>query len=662
MRGGVRGGVRGQARVEYEKHGEGFGYAKGRNKGESGGGFALGVRRFNRWGEFSRRNKNVHLWSREETCTIFVDNLPMGVTKRSLYKEFSKDSYIADIFISNKTRRNAKDPFAFIRFKSYGGTMKSVSRMNGAKWEGSNLFVVISKFDREQRMNLNSHSTTNGKAKTLGLVKKWVEVKKVNNVDRRAPMVTNQMTQNASKKMIDGVWAEDQKERLERSLLGYCVKPIEFRRVMNRILDEWKGQGDIEYRDVGPYRCLLTFSSPEIRDEAFHDPLLLSVFDELKPHWGIFEVFVKEVGAEVYSIEAHPNLEKFGKASVEESTSCSHVDETPTGGGRLPVDLVRQNLNLVNVADPQLSAIINDNCLEIAPSFIGHGVGCMGENGCGYWTANLMVTEAHLQQCGQQRVMDTEGGWSRDVILGKEGPTDHGSIPDSGRANSNWELAKVASGCDGGSTEVLGVSEFEQTINTRVVLSIASTEVRNEGESISESLSDDTQYVINECMLLKWRKETDVAVGLNRDLDGVTEEDEIGLEIRDDPIPIGGEANAVGQVPCPDSTSNDATRFKEALVVSENHVEEPVMSDDISDDDSLREATESKGLWKRSGLLFDNSDDDEVLVRLFNCDPDNVKRATKKAKKQKQGRKPPNIQGRSLETRKLRSGTKLKLR
>ncbi|MED6144135.1 hypothetical protein PIB30_012788 [Stylosanthes scabra] len=555
--------------------------------------------------------------------------------------------------------------------------------MNGAKWEGSNLFVVISKFDREQRMNLNSHSTTYGKAKTPGLVKKWVEVKKANNVDGRAPMVTNQMTQNATKKMIDGVWAEDQKERLERSLLGYCVKPIEFRRVMNRILDEWKGQGDIECRDVGPYRrawieimglpmCLWysdniqrvasqwgkiiefddrceeskSFTTARVLVDCYqweqvHEWVSIKIDDR------IFDVFVKEVGAEVYSVEAHPNLEKFGKASVEESTSCSYVDETPTGGGRLPVDSVRQNLNLVNVADPQLSAIINDNCLEIAPSFNGlrdyrdeeveeaglwrgylvdqHGVRCIGENRCGYWTADPM------------------------------GPTNHGSIPESSRDNSNWELPRVASGCDGGSTEVLGVSDFKQTINTRVVLPIASTEVRNEGESISESLSDDTRYVINECMLLEWRKETDAAVGLNRDLDGVTEEDEIGLEIRDDPFPIGSEANAGGQVPCLDSTSNDATRFREALVVSENHVEEPVVSDDISDDDKIGEAMESKGLWKRSGLLFDSSDDDEILVKLFNCDPDNVKRATKKAKKQKQGRKPPNIQGRSLATRKLLS-------
>ncbi|MED6118551.1 hypothetical protein PIB30_003767 [Stylosanthes scabra] len=193
-------------------------------------------------------HRGDHYW--KGTFTVLVDNLPERITKRALFKEFGKDGYITDIFISKKVRQNAKGRFAFIRFNSYGGAMKFINRMNGRRWEEFDLHVELSRFDRYH--------------------------KKLENPDA--------MNQNHRKKRI----AEDQRDRLRRSLLGCSVKPIEFRKVMNLLIDEWKGEGDIECRDVGPYRCLVTFSSPDIRDKAFHEPLLLSVFDELRSHWDIF--------------------------------------------------------------------------------------------------------------------------------------------------------------------------------------------------------------------------------------------------------------------------------------------------------------------------------------------------------------------------------------
>ncbi|MED6163681.1 hypothetical protein PIB30_082332 [Stylosanthes scabra] len=95
---------------------------------------------------------------------------------------------------------------------------------------------------------------------------------------------------------VEIIWCEEQKQRLARSLLGVNVNPIEFKKVMYKILEEWKGPGSIEYRDVGPFRCLITFDSPEIRDAALENELLLSTFDEVRRHWEIFWGYQGECG------------------------------------------------------------------------------------------------------------------------------------------------------------------------------------------------------------------------------------------------------------------------------------------------------------------------------------------------------------------------------
>ncbi|MED6170341.1 hypothetical protein PIB30_029944 [Stylosanthes scabra] len=69
---------------------------------------------------------------------------------------------------------------------------------------------------------------------------------------------------------------------------------------MNQLLDEWNGLGEIECKDVGPYRCVVTFSTPEIRDGDVDNELLHSVFDEVRPHWNF-----------VWSLSRRVWIEKF---------------------------------------------------------------------------------------------------------------------------------------------------------------------------------------------------------------------------------------------------------------------------------------------------------------------------------------------------------------
>ncbi|MED6128967.1 hypothetical protein PIB30_103208 [Stylosanthes scabra] len=254
------------------KYGEDSGFAGRRNKGVNGGGFVSGGWRVDLWDNAECR--------RNQAQSIFVDKLPMSVSKRDLYKAFGKYGFISDIFISRKARQRIEGPFAFIRYAAYGGAVKAVGMMNNTYWGNDKLIVTMSKSNREV------------KGKPLApipkqkIVQRWVEIKK-------------KQTELVQRKVIEAKWDDEQKQRLQRSLLGVCVKRIELRKVMEFLLEEWKGPGEIEVRDVGSYRCLITFSSTEIRDAAMENQLLQFVFDEVRSHWNIFWSLSRRVWIEV---------------------------------------------------------------------------------------------------------------------------------------------------------------------------------------------------------------------------------------------------------------------------------------------------------------------------------------------------------------------------
>ncbi|MED6113842.1 hypothetical protein PIB30_074621 [Stylosanthes scabra] len=285
---------------------------------------------------------------------------------------------------------------------------------------------------------------------------RWVEVRRATTKDigfngatvkdtgdNEAPAMRKERD-HEGRKEVDVVWSIEHRDLLNRSLLGVSIKPIEFRKVMNFLLDEWKGPGEIECRDMRPYRCLITFSSMEIKDGAMEDELLNSVFDELRPHWEfcesltrrvwieimglpiglwctenlnritklwgrlirqddrieekksfstarvlldsfqwemihewislkvddkVFELFVKEFGSEVYSVQAHPDLmeEDFGSLLEGSGNRGSAMVVAPASSGASPV-IFEKNSKKVNVGDPLIEVVINgrlDNMQEL---------------------------------------------------------------------------------------------------------------------------------------------------------------------------------------------------------------------------------------------------------------------------------------------------------
>ncbi|MED6119632.1 hypothetical protein PIB30_013264 [Stylosanthes scabra] len=201
--------------------------------------------------------------------------------------------------------------------------------------------------------------------------------------------------------------------------------------------------GEIECKDVGPYRCLITFSSQEIKEESIKNELLTSTFDEIRSHWKYFsslsrrvwielmglpiglwkketfnsfaslwgkmvkmddrteesksftrarfiidcfqwervhewvsvkvddrefEVFAKEFGSEVYSVQLHPDLEEVDATWMEEDERpimASVVAESSAVAGTLLVGGGQNNSKLKMTWDPLQEDIIKCKSLSM---------------------------------------------------------------------------------------------------------------------------------------------------------------------------------------------------------------------------------------------------------------------------------------------------------
>ncbi|MED6161392.1 hypothetical protein PIB30_060322 [Stylosanthes scabra] len=183
-----------------------------------------------------------------------------------------------------------------------------------------------------------------------------------------------------------------QRDILARSLLGVCVNPIDFASLKGLVIDRWDGQGRVECRDVGPFRHHWGFVSSLSRRvwvEVMGLPTIAwseSTLRSIAELWGkyvysddrtkemqsfgvarfvidcyqweeihewikvkvddwVFEIFVKEFGAEVYSRESHPN-----------AAELAYMGEAESDGGSKPLSLVEET----PVARPNPSAAIED--------------------------------------------------------------------------------------------------------------------------------------------------------------------------------------------------------------------------------------------------------------------------------------------------------------
>ncbi|MED6206494.1 hypothetical protein PIB30_027292 [Stylosanthes scabra] len=173
-----------------------------------------------------------------------------------------------------------------------------------------------------------------------------------------------------------------------------------------------------------------------------------------------FDVFVKETGAEAYSVQAHPDLVKDYSASMDESKSVSRVVETPVGAERRQTISGLQNSNQLNDDDPQLIAIIDANYLNDVPpiNVISDGMGveeagredvhrvnqtdfrCLGEIECGLRVDDPMFDEARPNVLVGSQLLNNVGPKNVDWRPSHSGSSGFCPFPPGFGPNSEMDL------------------------------------------------------------------------------------------------------------------------------------------------------------------------------------------------------------------------------
>ncbi|MED6123946.1 hypothetical protein PIB30_054373 [Stylosanthes scabra] len=67
--------------------------------------------------------------------------------------------------------------------------------------------------------------------------------------------------------------------------MAECIRHFDFDSKKRELMEVWRGKGDIECRDLGSKKCIITLGSVEDKEKALQDPTLNSLFDELRPLW-----------------------------------------------------------------------------------------------------------------------------------------------------------------------------------------------------------------------------------------------------------------------------------------------------------------------------------------------------------------------------------------
>ncbi|MED6172506.1 hypothetical protein PIB30_050710 [Stylosanthes scabra] len=356
IRGTERNGARRAVGYEWGKHDEVSGFAGGRNKGESVGWNASGIWRHignrdgfqkQRWSAPKLRGRDCH--------TVFVDKLPENMTKRDIYKGFGKCGSITDVFLSRKVRKNANGPFAFVRFYSLKGAMRAVSLINETSWDGLKLHATMSRFRREGEAKWIAQRNMKKPGWIQRTVKKWVAVKSKDRSESRVVMKDKQADAAITKKFARGECEADriQKEMLQWRMYscypcstkldhigrffgvsreGYRLRSWGYQEVYGtmRVDDKMK-----ESKSYSTVRILLDY----FQWERIHEWVSLRIDDR------VFEVFVKEFGSEVYSVQSHPDLGTESSVSMAELNSPSLAEESQTVLERSPAATTNVNLN-----------------------------------------------------------------------------------------------------------------------------------------------------------------------------------------------------------------------------------------------------------------------------------------------------------------------------
>ncbi|XP_028069374.1 serine/arginine-rich splicing factor 2-like [Camellia sinensis] len=83
--------------------------------------------------------------------SVFVDNIPLKMDVKSLFKLFTKFGIVKDVFIPFKRRKVSNSRFGFVRYDCYVASDIAIQKANGLLVDDKVLVVKNATFDRRSR-------------------------------------------------------------------------------------------------------------------------------------------------------------------------------------------------------------------------------------------------------------------------------------------------------------------------------------------------------------------------------------------------------------------------------------------------------------------------------------------------------------------------------
>ena len=99
-----------------------------------------------------------------EAFSLFIDGLPVEMTRDWLLQIFRGEGEVIDVYVSQKRRHNNNCRFGFVRFKKLKDARNAIRNLNGAMCRGQNLKVSFAKYDKNGRLRNDFALQETGKA------------------------------------------------------------------------------------------------------------------------------------------------------------------------------------------------------------------------------------------------------------------------------------------------------------------------------------------------------------------------------------------------------------------------------------------------------------------------------------------------------------------
>ena len=216
---------------------------------------------------------------------VFVDNLPLSMSKGWLFQLFGWAGKVTDIYMSRKQRKSSQNPFAFVRYASRFAAEKAICDLDGMVIRKCKMRVSKAKYGRQGK------ETGSGKVMQNQPVQLWRPIEKNHSIRKEGRSYRDALKEGVQKthtnkdqkthtvsgkqqwnregepkmKIVYGTSCQSQLQTLEKSLIGETLRPVDFKMLSEEVIKNVEGVSEV--CELGAYKALIVFESKQSMEE-----------------------------------------------------------------------------------------------------------------------------------------------------------------------------------------------------------------------------------------------------------------------------------------------------------------------------------------------------------------------------------------------------------